>query len=167
MPGLPYIAVIGPDESATERQVADAAAVGAALALQGAIVICGGLGGVMEGACRGAHETGGRTVGILPGADRSAANPFVDIAIATGMGELRNGLIVRAADAVIAVGGAFGTLSEIGLALRTGTPVIGLGTWELARDGRPEQAIVQASDAQDAVVRALALGASAHASSTA
>jgi uncharacterized protein (TIGR00725 family) len=165
MPGPLYIAVIGPDESATAAQVQDAATVGAALALQGAIVVCGGLGGVMEGACRGAHETGGRTVGILPGADRSAANPFVDVAIATGMGELRNGLIIRAADAVIAVGGAFGTLSEIGLALRTGTPVIGLGTWELARDGSPEQAIVRASDPQEAVVRALELAASAHSSS--
>jgi uncharacterized protein (TIGR00725 family) len=162
MPGPPYIAVIGPDESATLAQVQDAATVGAALALQGAIVVCGGLGGVMEGACRGAHETGGRTVGILPGADRGAANPFVDVAIATGMGELRNGLIIRAADAVIAVGGAFGTLSEIGLALRTGTPVVGLGTWELARDGRPEDAIVRASDPEEAVVRALELAASAH-----
>jgi uncharacterized protein (TIGR00725 family) len=165
MTGLSYIAVIGPDDSATAAEVADAAAVGAALALRGAIVICGGLGGVMEGACRGAHETGGRTVGILPGPDRSAANPFVDIAIPTGMGELRNGLVIRAADAVIAVGGAFGTLSEIGLALRTGTPVIGLGTWELARDGRPEQAIVRVSNAEQAAVRALELAGSAHASS--
>ena len=161
MAGVPYIAVIGADDSATAAEVADAAAVGAALALQGAVVVCGGLGGVMEGACRGAHETGGRTVGILPGSDRAAANPFVDIAIPTGMGELRNGLIVRAADAVIAVGGAFGTLSEIALALRTGTPVVGLGTWELARDGRAEQAIVRAADAQDAAARALELAGSA------
>jgi uncharacterized protein (TIGR00725 family) len=164
MPDAPHIAVIGPDDSATPAEVQAAVAVGAALALRGAVVVCGGLGGVMEGACRGAHETGGRTVGILPGSDRNAANPFVDIAIPTGMGELRNGLIVRAADAVIAVGGAFGTLSEIGLALRTGTPVIGLGTWELARDGRPEQAIVRVADAEQAVVRALELVASAHAS---
>ena len=160
MGGVPYIAVVGADDSATAAEVADAAAVGAALALQGAVVVCGGLGGVMEGACRGAHETGGRTVGILPGSDRAAANPFVDIAIPTGMGELRNGLIVRAADAVIAVGGGFGTLSEIALALRTGTPVIGLGTWELARDGRSEQAIVRAAHATDAVARALELAGS-------
>ena len=157
MAGVPYIAVIGADESATPSEVADAAAVGAALGLRGAVVVCGGLGGVMEGACRGVHETGGRTVGILPGDDRAAANPFVDVAIATGMGELRNGLIVRAADAVIAVGGGFGTLSEIALALRTGTPVVGLGTWELARDGRPQHAIIRASDAQDAAARALDL----------
>jgi uncharacterized protein (TIGR00725 family) len=95
------------------------------------VVVCGGLGGAMEAACRGAKRASGTTVGILPGDDRGAANEFVDVALATGLGEARNALVVRAADALVAVGGAFGTLSEIALALRTGTPVIGLRTWEL------------------------------------
>jgi uncharacterized protein (TIGR00725 family) len=96
------------------------------------VLVCGGLGGVMEAACRGAKGSGGLTVGILPGADRAAANPFVDVAIPTGLGEARNALVVRAADAVIAIGGGYGTLSEIALALRAGKPVVGLGTWEIA-----------------------------------
>jgi uncharacterized protein (TIGR00725 family) len=85
----------------------------------------------MAAACRGAKAEGGTTVGILPGSDRRDANEWVDVAIATGMGEMRNALVVRAADALVAVGGAYGTLSEIALALRAGTPVVGLGTWEL------------------------------------
>ena len=91
----------------------------------------GGLGGVMEAACRGARDAGGTTIGILPGADRSAANAYVDVAIPTGLGEARNALVVRAADALIAVGGAYGTLSEIALALKAGKRVVGLGTWEI------------------------------------
>ncbi len=85
----------------------------------------------MEAACRGAKEAGGTTVGILPGSDRSDANPFVDIAIATGLGEARNSIIVRAADALVAVGGGYGTLSEIALALRGSKRVVGLGTWDI------------------------------------
>jgi uncharacterized protein (TIGR00725 family) len=95
------------------------------------VVVCGGLGGAMEAACRGAKQAGGTTVGILPGTDRSAANPYVDFALPTGLGEARNALVVRAADVVIAVGGGYGTLSEIALALRGGKPVIGLDTWEV------------------------------------
>ena len=91
----------------------------------------GGLGGVMEAACRGARDAGGTTIGILPGADRSAANAYVDVAIPTGLGEARNALVVRAADALIAVGGAYGTLSEIALALKAGKRVVGLGTWQI------------------------------------
>jgi uncharacterized protein (TIGR00725 family) len=105
--------------------------VGRLLARRGAVVVCGGLGGVMEAACRGASRAGGTTVGVLPGLDRGAANPFVSVAVATGLGEARNALVVRAADALIAVGGAYGTLSEIALALKAGKPVIGLGTWEI------------------------------------
>ena len=105
--------------------------VGRLLARRGAVVVCGGLGGVMEAACRGASREGGTTVGVLPGLDRGAANPFVSVAVATGLGEVRNALVVRAADALIAVGGAYGTLSEIALALKAGKPVIGLGTWEI------------------------------------
>src|SRR5204862_98418 len=118
--------------------------------------VFGGLGGVMEAACRGARSAGGTTVGILPGDDRTDANEFVDVAVATGMGEGRNALVVRTADAVIAVGGEFGTLSEIALALRAGKPVIGIGTWELASDGRPVEAIIPAGDAATAVDVAMA-----------
>jgi uncharacterized protein (TIGR00725 family) len=108
-----------------------AEAVGRELAARGAVVVCGGLGGVMEAACRGAKESGGVTVGILPGTDRAAANAFVDVAIPTGLGEARNALVVRAADALIAVGGGYGTLSEIALALKAGKRVVGLDSWEI------------------------------------
>jgi len=107
---------------------------------------------VMEAACRGARREGGLTVGILPGSDRSAANPHVVVAIATGLGELRNGLVVRAADAVVAVGGEFGTLTEIGFALKLGRRVIGLATWELSQ--KPDS-ILRASSAEEAVRLAL------------
>ncbi|MEA2219669.1 MAG: hypothetical protein QOJ35_2295, partial [Solirubrobacteraceae bacterium] len=123
--------------------------VGRGLAEAGAVLVCGGLGGVMEAACRGAKSAGGTTIGILPGTRRDEANPYVDIAIATALGELRNGLVVRAADALVAVGGEFGTLSEIALALKAGKPVVGLGTWEI-------RGVVVASDPVEAV--ALALG---------
>jgi uncharacterized protein (TIGR00725 family) len=125
-----YVAVVGPDE-ATAEELENATAVGRGLAARGAIVVCGGLGGVMAAACRGAQAAGGMSVGLLPGGDRRAANRWVTVALPTGLGELRNGLVVRAADAVIAVGGAYGTLSEIALALRTGVPVVGIGTWEI------------------------------------
>jgi uncharacterized protein (TIGR00725 family) len=95
------------------------------------VVVCGGLGGVMEAACRGAKEAGGTTVGLLPGDDRGAANSFVDVAIPTGLGEGRNLLVVRSADALMAVGGGHGTLSEIALALKAGKRVVGLGTWDV------------------------------------
>ena len=130
MSRVPYVAVAGPgDASPDELQAAED--VGAGLAARGAVVVTGGLGGVMEAACRGARSRRGRTVGILPGEDRDAANGWVEIAIATGLGELRNGLVVRAADALVAVGGGHGTLSEVALALKLGRPVVGLGTWEL------------------------------------
>ncbi len=104
----------------------------------------------MEAACRGATDAGGLTVGLLPGEDRTAANPWVGVAITTGLGELRNGLIVRSSDALIAVGGAYGTLSEIALGLRAGRTVVGLASWEIegirAADG-PEQAVAIALSA--------------------
>ena len=121
------------------------------------MVVCGGLGGVMESACRGARSVGGLTLGILPGRDRRDANAFVEVAVPTGLGEARNALVVRAADAVVAIGGAYGTLSEIALALKGGTPVVGLGTWELARGGEPDTGVVQASSAADAARTALDL----------
>jgi uncharacterized protein (TIGR00725 family) len=86
---------------------------------------------VMAAACRGAAQAGGTTVGILPGSDRAAGNAWLTVALATGLGEMRNGLVIRAADVVVAVGGAYGTLSEVALALKTGVRVIGLGTWEI------------------------------------
>jgi uncharacterized protein (TIGR00725 family) len=128
MTALPYIGVVGSgDASSQELWLAEE--VGAGLASMGAVVVTGGLGGVMEAACRGARSRRGRTVGILPGDDRADANGWVEIALATGMGELRNGLVVRASDALVAVGGGHGTLSEVALALKLGRPVVGLGTW--------------------------------------
>ena len=143
------MAVVGPGEASAE-ELATAEEVGRLLGERGAVVVCGGLGGVMEAACRGAKDAGGTTVGILPGYDRGAANRYVDVAIATGLGEARNALVVRAADVLIAVGGAYGTLSEIALALKTGKPVVGIRSWELA--GRP---LKEAGDAAQAVELAL------------
>jgi uncharacterized protein (TIGR00725 family) len=111
------------------------------------VLVCGGRGGVMEAACRGAKQAGGTTVGILPGSSRNDANEHVDIAIATGLGEMRNALIVRAVDSLIAVGGEYGTLSEIALALKGGRPVFGLGSWEIegiTMVATPEEAVRQA-----------------------
>jgi uncharacterized protein (TIGR00725 family) len=144
---------------ADEGSVTAAVVVGRELGRRRAVLVCGGLGGVMEAACRGAREEGGLTVGVLPGLDRRAANPHVEVALATGMGEARNALVVRAVDAVIAVGGEFGTLSEIALALKAGTPVVGIATWELSKSGRPVEAIERASGGEEAVERALALAA--------
>lgn len=149
------MAVIGSGVTAPETE-APAEEVGRELARRGAVLVCGGLEGVMEAACRGAAAEGGITIGLLPGDNRAAANPHVRIAITTGLGELRNGLIVRAADSVIAVGGEYGTLSEIGFALKLGRPVVGLTTWELARAGQPDERVLHASNPLDAVERALA-----------
>lgn len=153
----PYVAVIG-SAAATAKELEAAEEIGRLLAGSGAVLVCGGLGGVMEAACRGAAEAGGLTVGILPGTSRQAANPWVTVAIATGMGELRNGLVVGASDVVLAVGGEYGTLSEIALALKIGCPVVGLRSFSLVRpDATPDTGVVPARDPQDAVARALAL----------
>jgi uncharacterized protein (TIGR00725 family) len=151
----PWIAVVGPGR-AQPREAAWAEEVGAAVAHAGAVLVCGGLGGVMEAACRGARSRGGTTVGLLPGIDRSAANGWVLLAVPTGLGDARNALVVRAADAVVAIGGAWGTLSEIALALKAGKPVIGLETWELMREGRSVEGVIRAHDAAAAVGIALA-----------
>ena len=119
------IGVVG-GSSCSSEEAEWAATVGRLLAEHGAVLLCGGLGGVMEAAARGAQQAGGLTVGMLPGADPNEANPYIDVPLATGMGEMRNALIVRAAQAVIAIGGGWGTLSEIALAQRTEKPVIGL-----------------------------------------
>lgn len=149
-----HVAVIGASSaSATERAAAEV--IGRLMAEAGAVIVCGGLGGVMEAACRGARAGGGLTIGILPGRDRLQANDFVDVAIPTGIGEARNSLVVAAADAVVAVGGEFGTLSEIALALKAGTPVIGLGTWELARPGAAASGVRSTDSPEEAVALAL------------
>lgn len=151
----PVIAVVGPGR-ASDDEAAAARVVGRRLAAAGATIVCGGLGGVMAAVCAGAREVGGTTIGILPGLDRAAANPDVTVAVPTGLGEARNVLVVRASDAVVAVGGAYGTLSEMALALKVGTPVVGLHTWSLVRDGAVDEGIEVADDADEAADRALA-----------
>lgn len=150
------IGVIGEAVVSDPATAALAEEVGRGLAAAGAVLVCGGLTGVMEAACRGAREAGGRTIGILPGTDRAEANPFVEVAVATGMGQARNAVIVLSADVLIAIGGGYGTLSEIGLALRHGKPVVGLQTWEAGR-GAWRAPIVVVTTAADAVREALRL----------
>ena len=151
-----FIAVVG-SASCDEPVAALARAVGQELGRRGAVLVCGGRGGVMEAACQGAKAQDGITVGILPGIDRCEANRYVDIPVVTGLGEARNAVVVRSADAVIAVSGGYGTLSEIGLALKMGRPVVGLGTWELSQQGRPVAAITRADTPLQAVEQAISL----------
>jgi len=150
------IGVIG-DGQCDAHTAALAEAVGRELARRGAAVVCGGLGGVMAAACRGARSAGGLTIGILPGTRREDANPWVQIPIVTGLDQARNVLVVRTAQALIAVGGGFGTLSEIAYALKLGIPVVGLNTWELAKQGQHVTAIVEARSPAEAVELALSL----------
>ena len=157
MTDRPHVGVVGPG---TADPAAEAAAeeVGRLVAEAGGVLVCGGLGGVMAAACRGATAAGGLTLGILPGEDRRAANPWVTVAVATGMGELRNGLVVRASDALVAIGGGYGTLSEVALALRSGRPVVGLGTWGLTSPGgAADRGVRAARGPEDAVDTALRL----------
>jgi uncharacterized protein (TIGR00725 family) len=147
----PYIAVIGASKPTPEQERA-AEQVGRGLGAAGAVVITGGGPGVMAAASRGAHGTGAVVLGILPGLDRRAANQWVSVAVPTGLGELRNGLIIRAADAAVAVGGAYGTLSEIALALSAGLGVVGIDSW-------PIDGIEVASSPAAAVRRVLELAA--------
>jgi uncharacterized protein (TIGR00725 family) len=149
------IAVIGGNQcSREEAKLAEA--VGCELARQGATLVCGGLGGVMEAACRGARAENGITIGILPGERRQTANPYVQIPIVTGAGYARNVAVVKSAQSVIAIGGHYGTLSEIGHALQSGIPVIGLGTWSLTKKGL-DNPIIPAQSPQEAVDKALSL----------
>jgi uncharacterized protein (TIGR00725 family) len=151
-----YIAVVGPS-AGTPAELAIGEAVGRRIAEAGGVLVCGGMGGVMEAAAGGATKAGGKTVGILPTASRLEGNPYLTVSVATGMGEARNAIVVRTADVVVAVHGEFGTLSEIALALKMGKPVVGLGTWELRKAGEPVEAIVRAVSAEDAVAKALQL----------
>jgi uncharacterized protein (TIGR00725 family) len=143
---VPYIAVVGASQ-ALDVDIVDAEAVGRLLGEAGAVVVCGGRGGVMAAASRGAASAGGTVIRMLPGDDRSDANEWVTIAVPTGLGELRNGLIVRTADAMVAVGGAYGTLSEVALGLQAGLKVYGLHTWDIGGIepvGSPEEAVQKA-----------------------
>jgi uncharacterized protein (TIGR00725 family) len=155
------IGVLGPN-TATADQLALGVDVGRCIAAAGAVLLCGGLGGMMQAAAEGAKAAGGETVGILPGNARSEANPFIDTAIPTGLGVYRNAVLVSACDAVIAIHGAYGTLSEIAFALRLGTPVVGLNTWEVHRNGQPDPAIHVAHTAQEAVDLAIKLAGTSY-----
>ena len=150
-----FITVIGASEC-TEEEARLAEEVGAKLARRGATLICGGLEGVMEAACRGAASQGGMTIGILPGNSREDANPYVQIPIVTGMGYNRNAIVAKSGQAVIAIGGSYGTLSEIAYALQNNVPVIGLGTWSLSRGGTEDNSIIVIHSAAEAVEKAVA-----------
>ena len=151
-----FVSVIGSSDcSEGEARVAEE--VGRELAQRGATLICGGLEGVMEAACRGAASQGGMTIGVLPGNSRKDANRYVKIPIVTGMGYARNAVVAKSGQAVIAIGGSYGTLSEIAYALQNGIPVIGLNTWSLSRGGQADKSIIIAQDPVEAVEKALAL----------
>jgi uncharacterized protein (TIGR00725 family) len=153
----PYIAVVGPSESSlaelsqAAQLLTTAFDAGRMLAQRGAVVVCGGGSGVMAAVADGVASAGGTCVGILPGGDRSQAHRSLAIAIPTGLGELRNGLIVRSADAVLAIGGSWGTLSEIALAIRTKLPVVSLAGWTL-----PEPGVIHHENTSEAVDELLA-----------
>jgi uncharacterized protein (TIGR00725 family) len=148
-----YISVIGVgvEDPKTNALAYD---VGKFIAKQSAILVCGGLSGVMNEAARGSTDAGGMSIGILPGPDRRSASKHLSVAIPTGLGEIRNALVVRSGDCVIAIGAGYGTLSEIGLAIKAGKPVIGLHTWELHRNGCIDDEIIIAQNAEDAVDKA-------------
>ena len=144
------VAVCG--ESDPQTSLADLAfELGRGIAQRHAVLICGGLTGVMDHAARGAQAAGGLTVGVLPSEDSDDANPYIDIAIATGLGHARNAILARTADGVIALGGGLGTLSEIALALRNGRPAIGIQTWRFDRDGRTEPELPTAANPHEAL----------------
>lgn len=159
---LRQVAVVGPRD-ADIGQERTAYAVGAGLARAGLVVVTGGLGGVMAAACRGAVEAGGATLGLLPGEDPDAANQWVTTVVPTGLGEARDVLVVRAAAAVVAVGGGWGTLAEVALALRSRVPVLGIDSWELhpppgSDDGARILPMADADAAVELLVAAFAAG---------
>ncbi len=145
-----YISVIGAScsDQGTARLAGE---TGRLIGAAGAVLVCGGMGGVMEAACRGAKSAGGTTIGILPGLDSSGANAWLDLRILTGIGHARNLAIAASGDVVIAIGGGSGTLSEIGLSLKCGRTVIMLGGWEISRNGETPAGIIPASTPAEAV----------------
>jgi uncharacterized protein (TIGR00725 family) len=151
-----FIGVIGGGEVSPQfARLAEE--VGREIARRGAVLVCGGLGGVMEAACKGASEAGGLTIGILPGDNRQMANPFVKIPIVTGIGYARNVAVVKTSQAVIAIDGSYGTLTEIAYALQSGIPVIGLGTWSISIDRQTDANIITAQSPREAVDKAMQL----------
>ena len=144
------IAVIGESTTSPENAIL-AEKVGSLLAMANVTIVCGGQGGVMESVCKGAKKNGGTTVGILPGVDPLDSNEYIDIPICTGLGNGRNLLVIRAGQAVIAIGGAYGTLSEIGLALSESKQVIGLNTWSLMKNEKIDCGIIVADSPEQAV----------------
>jgi len=160
-----YIAVVGGGECSEEEGLL-AAEVGRLVAARGAVLVCGGLGGVMEAAARGAKEAGGITIGILPGHERQVANPYIDYALTTGIGHARNLAVVSSGDAIIAIGGEYGTLSEIALGAKLGRPVVILQSWKLMRPGQDLESngkrLQWASSAQEAVDLAFAALTATH-----
>jgi uncharacterized protein (TIGR00725 family) len=145
----PYVAVAGSGDAAPEL-LAAAEEVGAGLAEGGAVVVTGGLGGIMEAASRGARSKLGQTLGILPGADRADANGWVGVALTTGLGEHRNVLVAQSCDVLIAIGSGYGTLSEVAMTLKLGKPVVSLWGWQV-------EGVVEAQSPADAAARALEL----------
>ena len=141
-----YVAISGPGDGASEADQRDAFDVAEGLAEQGVTILCGGLGGVMQAAARGARAAGGTCIGLLPGNDRADADPALTYSIPTGLGELRNGLLVRAADAVVVVGGSWGTLSELALAMRTDVPVVALRPWPAGQEATAPPLTVDTAD---------------------
>ena len=151
-----YISVIGAGKC-DDKTYNIAYEVGKLVAEREAILVCGGLGGVMDAAARGAKEAGGTSVGILPDDTRIGASPHLTASLPTGMGHTRNTLIAHAADVVIAVGGEYGTLSEIGFALKLGKPVVGIDTWQLKKKGQSVPAVFEAETPEEAVGKAFEL----------
>jgi uncharacterized protein (TIGR00725 family) len=150
-----YIGVIG-GRACTPEEARLALELGRLIARQGWVLVCGGMGGVMEEACRGAREAGGVTIGILPGGTRSGANPFLSYSVVTGLGEARNVLVVRSCRAVVAVAGSFGTLSEIALANAAGIPVVGLRSWHIEPTQNRGQALYfREANTPEQAIRAL------------
>lgn len=143
------IGIIG-ESQASDEEFSAAQEVGAEIARRGGIIVCGGLGGVMEAACRGAKSEHGLTVGIIPGFSRYEANPYIDIPIVTGMSHARNIIVVRTSNAIIAIGGRYGTLSEIAFALKLGIPIVGIKTWDVSSEiqkvSSPKEAVDMAFD---------------------
>jgi uncharacterized protein (TIGR00725 family) len=151
-----YVAVVGPGE-ATPEELANAREIGRLLAAAGIVVVCGGLGGVMGAVSEGVRSGGGTSVGLLPGTTRRDASEALTVAIPTGLGQGRNSLVVRSADGVIAVGGSWGTLSEIAIARRAGVPVVSLGGWEVRDSNRRLVEVPTAETPVEAVTKLLAL----------
>lgn len=150
------VSIVG-ESQASAKVYAEAEELGRLLAKAGFKIICGGLAGVMEAAARGAKSAGGTTIGILPGYNPQEANPYIDIAIASGIGYARNIAVALSGDVVIAVGGRYGTLSEIAYALHFNRPVIALNSWGLLKDGKKDNEIIPVKTPEEAVKKALAI----------